>query len=107
MKDEHYYRNYTFRSKLGAKMQECIENRRRTNETACNDYALTLHSFDTFLLEGTFDDGLLSREAFDAYMEQVADRGVSVSYLQNINSCIRYFAFFLIRQGIDCFLPPK
>ena len=45
MKDEHYYRNYTFRSKLGAKMQECIENRRRTHETACNDYALKLHSY--------------------------------------------------------------
>ena len=107
MKDEHYYRNYTFRSKLGAKMQECIENRRRTHDTDCNNYALTLHSFDTFLLEGSFDDGLLSREAFDAYMEQIAARGVSGSYLHNINSCIRYLAFFLIRQGIDCYLPPK
>ena len=107
MKAEHYYRNYTFCSKLGAKMQECIENRRRTHDTDCNNYALTLHSFDTFLLEGAFDDGLLSREAFDAYMEQIAARGVSGSYLHNINSCIRYLAFFLIRQGIDCYLPPK
>ncbi len=106
MKTEHHYMNYEFRSKLGVKMQECIESRRNSYDTSCNDYALMLHSFDTFLIESQFDDGILSREAFYAYMEQVAAREVSSSHLHNINSCIRNFAFFLISQGIEAYLPP-
>ena len=107
MKAEQSHATYSFRSRLGPKMEEYIAHKRVALDSTFNTQASALHAFDVFLRYTDYDQGLLTKDAVEAYRARLVAKNLSSSHIRSVLGTIRGLAIYLIGQGTDAYLFPK
>ena len=98
MKAERKIINCNYTSKLAIHLNNYVELQRKKRDSAFNTQARHLYCFDQFITGTFLDNGVLTTESIDLYIQELHSRQVSDGYVFGVVSTIRKFGEYLLSQ---------